>query len=65
MITTIKPIVKWIGGKNKIMNKIIDKLPPKFNNYYEPFVGGGSVFLSIPYTEKAYINDFNKDLINN
>jgi len=64
MITTIKPIVKWIGGKNKIMNKIIDKLPPKFNNYYEPFVGGGSVFLSIPYTEKAYINDFNKDLIN-
>lgn len=63
-MNNIKPIVKWVGGKSKIMNKIIDKLPPKFNNYYEPFVGGGSVFLNIPYTKKAYINDFNKDLIN-
>ena len=63
-MSNIKPIVKWVGGKTKIMNKIIGKLPPKFNNYYEPFVGGGSVFLSIPYTEKAHINDFNEDLIN-
>lgn len=63
-MSKIKPIIKWVGGKSKIIHKIITHLPSEFNNYYEPFLGGGSVFLNIPYKNKAYINDFNKDLIN-
>ena len=59
----IKPIIKWVGGKTRIMNKIIDNIPKKFNNYYEPFLGGASVFLNMPYEKKAVINDFNKDVI--
>ena len=58
----IKPIIKWVGGKMKIMDKVIDNIPEKFNDYYEPFLGGASVFLNMPFEKKAIINDFNKDL---
>ena len=60
----IKPVIKWVGGKTKIMHEIENRLPDKFNTYIEPFIGGGSVFLNIPYKNKAIINDYNKDLVN-
>lgn len=62
-INKAKPFIKWVGGKMKIMDKVIDNIPKKFNNYYEPFVGGGSVLLNMPFKNKALINDFNSDLI--
>ncbi|MDU7418798.1 DNA adenine methylase [Metamycoplasma hominis] len=37
----IKPFVKWAGGKTQILEKLLDFIPKKFNNYYEPFIGGG------------------------
>ena len=58
----IKPIIKWVGGKMKIMDKVIDNIPEKFNDYYEPFLGGASVFLNMPFEKKAIINDFNNVL---
>lgn len=39
-----KPFLKWAGGKTQIMDQIAENLPLKFNDYYEPFLGGGSVF---------------------
>jgi len=59
----IKPVIKWVGGKRKIMDKVVNNIPDKFNNYYEPFLGGASVFLNIPYKNSAIISDYNKDLI--
>ncbi len=42
----------------------LSKLYPKsFNNYFEPFVGGGAVFLSTDITKKSYINDINSKLM--
>lgn len=38
-------------------------MPKKFNNYYEPFVGGGAILLAIQ-PQKALINDINDVLIN-
>lgn len=43
----LKPIIKWVGGKRQIMDELIKFFPKKFNNYYEPFVGGGSVVLEL------------------
>ena len=40
-----KPFVKWAGGKEKELAVITPNLPEKINNYFEPFVGGGAVFL--------------------
>lgn len=57
----LAPIVKWPGGKEKELKYIIPNAP-SFNRFFEPFVGGGSVFMGIEANE-YYINDFSKELI--
>lgn len=59
----VKPFVKWAGGKRQLLPEIKRNLPSKIKNYYEPFVGGGAVFLDIQCSHPI-INDFNKELIN-
>lgn len=59
--SNLKPIIKWAGGKEKELKFIIPNLPI-FENYYEPFVGGGSVFAKIN-AKKYYINDKSSELI--
>ena len=59
--TGLQPIIKWPGGKEKELKYIMPNIP-EFNRYYEPFVGGGSVFMSIRAKE-YYINDFSSELI--
>ena len=59
----IAPFVKWAGGKRQLLTQIKERMPEKYNNYFEPFVGGGAVtFALLP--ENALINDINKALIN-
>lgn len=43
----VKPFVKWAGGKRQLLPEIKRYLPSKIKDYYEPFVGGGAVFLVI------------------
>lgn len=58
-----KPFIKYAGGKRQIIDKLKEYIPLKFNNYYEPFVGGGALFFELS-PKNAVINDFNKELIN-
>ena len=61
--TTLSPIIKWAGGKESELDIIHRYAPESFDTFYEPFVGGGSVFMS--FNAKSYkINDFSKELIN-
>jgi len=60
---TISPILKRRGGKRKLLKYIIPKIPREMNNYFEPFAGGGAVFLCFQ-PQNAYINDLNEELIN-
>ncbi len=59
--TGLQPIIKWPGGKEKELKYILPNIP-QFNKYFEPFVGGGSVFMAIQARE-YYINDFSSELI--
>lgn len=67
---TIKPVLKWVGGKRELLpelRKVYNGL--NFNNYYELFVGGGSVYLDLfnvlggGFNFKSVLNDVNTDLI--
>lgn len=48
-------IVKWVGGKSKILNKFIDEIPDNGNTYYEPFVGSASVLIKVLETKNIII----------
>ena len=56
----LSPIIQWPGGKEKELKYIIPNLP-MFKRYFEPFVGGGSVFMGIN-AEEYYINDISSEL---
>ena len=66
------PLLKWVGGKQKHIQHTINKFPNEMNNYHEPFIGGGSVLLSLLWCEKnskikingsIHAYDFNLPLI--
>jgi DNA adenine methylase len=46
-MTTPKPFLKWVGGKTQILDTVLDSFPTVVNDYYEPFLGGGSVLLGV------------------
>lgn len=62
-IKNVAPFVKWVGGKRQLLDIIMSKMPQSYNNYYEPFVGGGAVLFHLQ-PNNAVINDINKSLIN-
>lgn len=60
---SIRPVVKWVGGKRQILDQITNFVPKTFVTYYEPFLGGGAVLLTLQ-PQKAVVGDLNKELIN-
>jgi DNA adenine methylase len=58
----LAPFIKWAGGKEQELKHILPLVPP-FEDYYEPFVGGGAVFFSVQ-ARRAFINDRSPELVN-
>ena len=69
---SVKPFVKWAGGKSSLIPQLTKYFPFELKNgqiekYVEPFVGGGAVLIDILQkydVKQAYAFDINKDLIN-
>lgn len=58
-----RPILKWAGGKQQIIDLLLARTPSKYGKYIEPFFGGGALFFALQ-TDKAVIADSNPELIN-
>lgn len=59
---SLKPLVKWSGGKSDELLKILPHIPTKIDTYLEPFIGGGAVFFHVN-PAKAAISDVHSELI--
>lgn len=63
---TASPIVKWAGGKTKLLGELTRRLPPDFDRYFEPFAGGAAMFFELVAGRPALcavLNDANAGLI--
>ena len=63
LVNNIAPFVKWAGGKRQLLDRISERMPKSYNNYFEPFIGGGAVLFELQ-PQKAVINDINSALMN-
>ena len=61
---TLRPYLKWAGGKRQLLPEIRTRLPQGWQNrdYYEPFVGAGAVLFALA-PRRAVINDYNRQLM--
>ena len=59
---SLKPIVKWSGGKKDELKHILPHIPINYSTYLEPFIGGGAVYFHLN-PETAVINDVHKELV--
>lgn len=58
------PFLRWAGGKRWLLPRLRQLLAGlKVESYFEPFLGGGSVFLSTHVCGNSYLSDLNGDLI--
>lgn len=71
MQNTVKPFLKWAGGKSHLLPQMTALFPnglKKFDTFIEPFVGGGAVLFHIlgyyPNIKNVVINDINARLMN-
>jgi DNA adenine methylase len=62
-VQPIAPLIRWPGGKSAELDLIRANMPPAARRYFEPFVGGGAVFLAISDNVPAYLNDISQELI--
>ncbi len=65
----MKPFIKWVGGKSRLLKEIRRRFPYTPNDefdYVEPFLGGGSVLFwvlrTFPLVKTVVVNDMNPDL---
>ena len=61
-VSRLTPLLKYPGGKESELKYIHRTLPKNIRNYYEPFLGGAAVYLSIE-ADEYYVNDKSKELM--
>lgn len=62
LVEIYRPILKWIGGKTQIVDKIFESFPSEIESYHEIFLGGGSVLLNLLAYQEAGIITIKKKI---
>lgn len=62
-LPSASPVIKWVGGKTKLLNELLTRMPDRFGRYFEPFAGGAALFFRVS-PERAVLSDSNPDLVN-
>ncbi len=60
------PFLKWAGGKTQLLHELENHIPT-FQNYFEPFLGGGALFFRLAAKKanfRARLSDLNAELVN-
>ncbi len=65
---SVRPLLKWVGGKRQLLPDLRRFYPAAFNRYVEPFVGSGAVFFDLSQAGRlrdrdVLLIDSNPDLI--
>ena len=69
-VTKAAPFLKWAGGKGQLLKQYEEFFPNEFNNFLEPFIGGGAVFFHLYSKGRlqngkgVFLFDSNEELIN-
>ncbi len=64
-VAPVKPFIRWAGGKSRLLPRILPHVPDSIKNYYEPFLGGGAVFLACAarVSGRSHLADLNEHLV--
>jgi DNA adenine methylase len=60
---TVRPFIKWAGGKTNLIPTLSSRLPNHYRTFYEPFCGGAALFFWVKPSQ-GVLSDINPDLIN-
>lgn len=64
-MASITSFIRWAGGKSWLIPFVQDLIQDlNYNNYYEPFMGGASIFFSLDIKKKSFLSDVNEELVN-
>jgi DNA adenine methylase len=63
-----RPIVKWAGGKSKLLPELLERVPTDIRTYAEPFAGGAALFFAVAgdrsrAVRRAVLADQNDELV--
>ena len=61
-MTDALPIIKWVGGKSRLLPELMQRVPTKYGRYFEPFCGGAALFFHLA-PKRAVLADANPDLM--
>lgn len=69
VISVGEPVLKWAGGKRRLLGQYADHLPKRFSHYHEPFLGGGAVYFWLKKLgrlkkKQVWLSDVNPELVN-
>jgi DNA adenine methylase len=61
-VPVASPVIKWVGGKTKLLPELLARMPERYGRYFEPFAGGAALFFRMA-PERGVLSDSNTDLI--